>query len=414
MRFGFHKTALLIGAATMLTPAMASAQVNLDAAESDVRVFQGNIDGEAETYEVTVEAGTIMQIDVLSTSGLDPIVTITDAATGNIIAEDDDGGDELNSRVRIPGEDGRRIVIAVDSYDSTWVEEGETYGGTYDLRLSSSTYTAPVTRAVTYGSRETGTVMGEPSLFTFTAAAGDRIEVALLSEGTLDPFLELRDAGGDTLNTNDDGGQGLNSLLVHTFEEPGTYTIAAMGYGESTGEFTLRVRERREATGAQLPLQTIGINDQASGELASEWDSQGTTMPTSIMYMLSDEAKDAIRAGHGEVTIHMIASDEGDPDFGSSIDPFIEVGFETPLGFAVFNQDDDGSGSLDSLLPLNLNLISDEDGMLNALRIRAMGYSGSSGAYTLSITEGLEERVGWSEDEMMIPPPVSIAPAPSN
>jgi len=246
MRFGFHKTALLIGAAALLTPAVVSAQVNLDQAESDVRVFQGNIDGEPATFEVTVPAGSVMQIDVLSTSDLDPIVTVTDAASGEVIAEDDDGGDELNSRVRIRGEeDGRRIVISVNSYDASWTESGESFGGSFDLRLATSTYTAPVTRTVTYGARETGSVQGEPNLFTFEAQAGDMIEVALLSEGELDPYLELRDASGEAIAMDDDGGNGLNSLLRHTFDDAGTYTIAAMGYGESQGDFTLRVREQR-------------------------------------------------------------------------------------------------------------------------------------------------------------------------
>ena len=43
-------------------------------------------------------------------------LTVTDAASGEVIAEDDDGGDELNSRVRIRGvvelhERGRPVLI---------------------------------------------------------------------------------------------------------------------------------------------------------------------------------------------------------------------------------------------------------------------------------------------------------------
>ncbi|KLI63528.1 PPC domain-containing protein [Aurantiacibacter marinus] len=408
MRFGFTKTALLIGAAAMLTPATASAQVNLDAAQSDVRVFQGTVDGEAATFEVTVPAGSIMQIDVLSTSDLDPIVTVTDAATGDVIAEDDDGGDNLNSRVRIRGEEGRRIVISVNSFDATWVEEGETYGGSFDLRLATSTYTAPVTRTVTYGSRETGTVQGEPDLFTFTAQAGDMIEVALLSEGELDPYLELRDADGETINMDDDGGNGLNSLLTHVFEEAGTYTIAAMGYGESTGDYTLRVRERRTAM-AQLPLQMIGLNDEATGELSSPWMEDGMR-PSSILYQLSPAALATIRSGAGQITIRMNAAEGGDPDFGSDIDPFVELGFDTPLGFAVATSDDDGSGTLNAMLPVDLGLLADHPGLLDMMRIRVTGLGGSAGAYTLTITEGMEERVeNVMGDEYSIPaPPVPM------
>ncbi len=413
MRFGFTKTALLIGAAAMLSPVAASAQVNLDAAQSDVRVFQGNVDGEAATFEVSVPAGSVMQIDVMTTSDLDPIVTVTDASTGEVIAEDDDGGDDLNSRVRIRGEDGRRIVISVNSFDATWVEAGESYGGSFDLRLATSTYTAPVTKTVTYGARETGSFQGEPSLFTFNAQAGDMIEVALLSEGDLDPYLELRDADGETIATDDDGGNGLNSRLTHMFEEAGTYTIAAMGFGDSTGDFTMRVRERRTAS-AQLPLQMIGFDDEASGELGSPWQESGL-LPSSIMYQLNDSAMAAIRSGAGEITIHMDAADGGDPDFGGSIDPFVELGFDTPLGFAVATSDDDGSGSLNSLLPVDLGLLADHPGLLDMMRIRVTGLGGSDGAYTLRITQGMEERVDNGMDEMTWEaPPVPMSVSPSN
>ena len=417
MRFGLTKTALLIGAATMLTPAVASAQVNLDQAQSDVRVFQGTVDGEAATYEVTVPASSVMQIDVLSTSDLDPIVTVTDASSGEVIAEDDDGGDNLNSRVRIRGEDnGRRIVISVNSFDAEWAAAGESYGGSFDLRLATSTYTAPVTRVVTYGARETGSVQGEPNLFTFVANAGDRIEVALLSEGELDPFLELRDANEEVINSNDDGGNGLNSLLVHQFDEAGTYTIAAMGYGESMGDFTLRVRERRTAT-AQLPLQMIGFDDEASGELGSPWQ-ENSLLPSSILYQLNESAMAAIRSGDGQITIRMNAADGGDPDFGGNIDPFVELGFDTPLGFAVATSDDDGSGTLDSLLPVDLGLLADHPNLLDMMRIRVTGLGGSDGAYTLTVTQGMEERVGWSAEDAVgmvaPPPPINIRSVPTS
>lgn len=400
MRFGFHTAALLIGAAAVLSPAMAVAQVrDLDQAESDVRVFQGEVDSAAAVFEVSVPAGAVMQIDVLSTSDLDPVVVVRDAATGEVIAENDDGGDDLNSRVRIRGEDGRRIVIEVDSFDASWVEEGESYGGSFDLRLATSAYTAPTTRTVTYGARETGTVMGEPNRFTIAGVAGEMVEIALVSEdGNLDPYLELQDASEETIAFDDDGGQGLNALLRHTFAADGTYTILATGFGDSEGDFVLRVRERREAT-AQLPLQVIGIADPAAGELGSNW-MEGGLLPSHIDYQLSEEAKAAVRAGNGAVTIRMTAVAGSDPDFGGDIDPYVELGFDTPLGFAVADSDDDGAGDLNALLPVDLGLIADSPGLLDMLRIRVQGFGGSGGAYTVEITEGLAPRAsGWDEAE---------------
>ncbi|AKQ41828.1 hypothetical protein CP97_07030 [Aurantiacibacter atlanticus] len=412
MRFGFQKTALLAGAAALIVPAGATAQaVNLDSQSGDVRAFQGNVDGAAATFEVTVPASSIMQIDVMTTSDLDPIVTVTDAATGEVIAEDDDGGGDLNSRVRIRGENGRRIMISVDSYDSTWVEAGEAYGGTFDLRLTTSAYTAPVTRVVGYGAREIGTIIGEPHEFIFTAQPGDTLEVALLAEGDLDPYLELKDAEGGSIAYNDDGGEMLNSLLVHTFESGGTYTILASAYGETEGDYTLRIREQRTHS-AQLPLQVIGLDDEASGELASEW-LENSLLPSSIDYQLSEQAKAAIMAGNGEVTIRMSAVEGDDPDFGGDLDSYIELGFETPLGFAVADSDDDGAGDRDAMLPVNLGLLASYPDMLDMLRIRVKGYSGSMGQYVVKISQGMEARAqGW-EQGMEIPPTPAMS-VPSN
>ncbi|WP_120046974.1 PPC domain-containing protein [Aurantiacibacter aquimixticola] len=399
MRFTISKAALLIGAAMLIAPTAAHAQSrDLGTAATGEASYDGALDNAAASYTLTIPANSVTQIDVISTSDLDPMVTITDAATEEFIAEDDDGGDELNSRLRIRGgESGRRVNIVVNSFDADWLEDGETYGGTFRLALDTEPFVAPVTRAVTYGARETGTVEGEENLFTFRADAGDMIEVALLSEGDLDPYLELRDGNGETIASDDDGGQGLNSLLVHTFENAGTYTIAAQGFGESQGEYTLRVRDRRERS-AQLPLQVIGIEDEASGELGSSWNDTSAFMPSQIDYQLSDAAKAAIRRGNGEVTIRMNAVEAADPDFGGEIDPYVEVGFETPLGFAVAATDDDGSGTLDAMLPLDLGTLADHPDLLDMLRIRVRAFSGSGGNYTLTLSEGMEARAIPNED----------------
>ncbi|GGD55092.1 hypothetical protein GRI62_03675 [Erythrobacter arachoides] len=397
MRFGFYRAALLIGAASVLVPTGAAAQRDLDQENSDVRVFQGNVDSAAAEFRVSVPANSVMQIDVLTTSELDPIVTVTDAGTGETLAEDDDGGDNLNARVRIPGEArGRNIVIAVDSYDSTWVEDGETYGGTFDLRLSNSTFVPHRTRAVTYGARESGTMnAGEANTYTFRAAAGDRVEIALISAegGTLDPYLELQDASGQVLVSNDDS-NGLNSYINHVFADAGTYTIAAKGYGSSTGDYVLRVRDRRDVP-ATTGLQTIAIGGNATGEIAPGFMDENYATPNYVDYRLSDAAKAAIRGGNGGVTIRMDAVESSDPDFGGSIDPYVTVGFDTPLGFAQVAEDDDGSGTLNALLPIDLGLIADRADLLDLLRIRVQGLGGGGGGYTLSMTEGMEERQGY-------------------
>ncbi|MEL1250731.1 PPC domain-containing protein [Aurantiacibacter gilvus] len=383
---------LLASASALLaTPALAQVR-DLDNEASDVRVFQGRVAGEPAVFYVTTPAEGSLVIDVLASGDLDPVVRVRDADSGETIAEDDDGGEGLNSRVTISGEASRRIVIEVDSYSADWAENGDEYGGSFDLRLSISNCTSSGGMAITYGASERGSICGSENLYTFMGEAGQMVEIAMIAEGDdLDPYLELRDAAGETIASNDDGGDSLNSLLRHTFEESGTYTIVATSYGDTTGDYRLRVRSQRAAT-AQLPLQMIGIDDEASGELVSGWAGDDSLGLTHIDYQLNDAARAAIASGNGEITIRMTSAGGGDADFGGSIDPYVEIGYDTPLGFAVIDADDDGAGDLNSLLPIDLGPIADNPGLLDMLRIRAQGFGGSAGAYTLTITEGMEPR----------------------
>ena len=393
----FSRTAILLagaglGVSALLAPSAFAQVRDLDGEESDVRVFQGTVDGEAAVFQFTVPADTALQIDAISRDDFDPVLRVLDA-DGVLIGEDDDGGDDLNARVRLSAEDrSRRITIEVGSFSAEWAEGEGGYGGSFDLRLSTSDYVQVGTRAVTYGARETGVLTGEEHLFTMQGVAGEAVEIALVAnEDGLDPYLELRDSGGETIAFDDDGGDGLNSLLRHTFEESGTYTIAATGLGDSEGGYRLRVRERRQAP-AQIPLQVIGFDSEASGELASDYgeDGEALLVPNYIDYQLSEAVKSAIRAGNGEISIRMNASGAGDPDFGGDIDPFLELGFDTPMGFAVVESDDDSGGDMNAMLPVDLGVIADQPGLLDMLRIRALGYGGTAGAYTLVVTQGME------------------------
>ncbi|MGB3796022.1 MAG: hypothetical protein WA957_06925, partial [Alteraurantiacibacter sp.] len=383
--------ALLLAGASILFATPATAQIrDLDGAESDVRIFQGEVDSQASVFALTVPANTTLQIDAIARDGFDPLLRVLDAS-GELIAQDDDGGDNLNARTRIAAEDrSRRVTIEVDSFDAEWAEDEGGYRGSFDLRLSTSDYALPAIRNVGFDARETGTLMGGEHLFTMEGRAGQSVDMALVAiDSDLDPYLELRDESGETIAVDDDGGEGLNALVRHTFTHNGTYTIAASGLGDSEGDYRFRVRQQPQAA-ARLPLQVIGFDDEASGLLAAMSDEAGdaSLVPAHIDYQLSDAAKSAIRAGTGDVSIRMSGNGAGDPDFGGQIDSYLEIGFDTPLGFAVVERDDDGAGDLDALLRVNLGVFADQPGLLDRLRIRAQGYGGTSGAYTLMVTQG--------------------------
>ena len=412
---------LLAGASLAVLPHMAAAQEirDLDREASNVRSFAGVVTDGPALFEANIAANSALRIDVIATSELDPIVTVTDAATGEVLAEDDDSGGELNSRVTVRGPDGgsegRRVRIAVSSfsYDALGGEQGfgsEPNSGGFDLRLTTLVYNPQSTRAIGWGTAVGGSLLGEEAHeFTFQGEVGQVLDVVLLAgdESGLDPYLELKDEAGEVVASNDDSGGGLNARLRHVMQGAGTYTIVAKAYGTGGGEYTLRVGERREAI-VQAPVQVIGIGDTAEGRLGEGYENGGIE-PAFIDYQLSDEMIAAIVAGGGQVTIRMEQGTDEDPAFGNSLDPYINLGFDTPLGFASVDSDDDSGGNLNAMLPIDLSSIGSDPTLLARLRIRAQAFSGSSGNYVLRVTEGME---ALPVDEEYSDIPISLTPPP--
>ena len=406
MNLPFGKAALLATAAALLAPMSASAQEvrNLDTARSDVQIFEGSVGAEPVRYRVTMERNTFLQVDVTPAEGseLDPVLTITDARTGEVLAEDDDSGGNLASRARIRSDVRRQVELSVTSFAFF---SGEESAGTFELQLRRGEITPLRSDPIAYGGSARGRVgAGEPRYYTFAGVEGQVLEVALIAgDDTFDPMLSLysgTDVEGEMLMSDDDGGEGLNSLLRYTFPKTGTYTIAAGGYGESTGSYTLRVAEQR-ARIDQAALTPLALGERSTGyvegvnyavlatEEAIASEPSAPAEPAGNMYSLSASTIAAIRAGAGEVTVDMTHPLIDDTNFPSGVDPFLELGFETPLGFAaMMTNDDGGEEGLNSRIAVDLTPLATDGDWLERLRIRATTI-GSSGGYDIQLSEGL-------------------------
>lgn len=93
-----------------------------------------------------------------------------------------------------------------------------------------------------YGDEVTGalTAAAPVARYTFEATEGDIVRISLTSSD-FDAYLYLDNAAGTELTRNDDGGEGLNSLISgFAIPATGSYTIRASSFGgSSTGNFTL-------------------------------------------------------------------------------------------------------------------------------------------------------------------------------
>lgn len=431
MKLLHAKAFLLAGAAALLTPIPAAAQDvrNLDNAQSDVLIFDGTVTGEPARFRLTMERGSFLQVDVRPAEGsdLDPVLTITDVRTGEVLAEDDDSGGNLASRARIRSDVRRQVELTVTPFAFF---SGEESSGAFELQLRRGAYTVPRTTPIAYGGEARGRVGAEEQrYYTISGQAGQLLEVALLAEDdSIDPLLNLysgTDVEGEVLMSDDDGGEGLNSLLRFVLPKSGTYTIGVGTYGESTGSFTLRVNEQRSPID-QAALTPLGLAERSTGYLAGVTYDAATEQAveaTGNLYQLSATAIAAIRAGAGEVTIDMTHPLIDNASFPSGVDPFLEVGFETPLGFAsMMTNDDGGEEGLNARIAIDLAPLAADGDWLERLRIRA-NTIGGGGSYDIQIAEGLlpvrepyayEEAAEGYDGEYpvpMVPPPPVMVPA---
>ncbi len=377
-------------------PAAAQEVRDLDRETSNVRTFPGVVGAQPARFEVSLPAGALLKVDAVSTSSIDPYLTITNAQSGHVLGEDDDSGGELNAQVTIrPANADRRIAIEVKQVNSGGAE-GEDTSGAFELRLANFV-PKPATR-VTWGASLDGTIVqGAEHSFVFAGEAGMVVEVALIAQedNGFDPYLAVFNQAGEELAADDDSGANLNAYLRHVMSDDAALTITASGYSEGAGNYTLRVGERREPI-AQAPLQMIGIADVASGRLGAGYEAGGID-PISIDYQLSEEALAAIAGGMHDITITMAAITDED-SLGGGLDPYLELGLKTPLGFAIVDSDDDSAGDLNAMIPLDLSAVAADPGLLSRLRIRAIAIAGSAGDYTLTISPGMEMRAAPAMD----------------
>lgn len=169
-------------------------------------------------------------------------------ADGNPVAEDDDSAGDLNAQIRYRlTEDGTYTIIATSLlYSRT---NGERYSvGEFSVTFATSevgptpTPDAPDTNIpyeAVIGVDETitgGVTPDEPTVtYAFVGEAGQSILISMTSSD-FDTYLILQDADGNELTFNDDGGQGLNSLIgPYIIPEDGTYLIVATSFSHRTG-----------------------------------------------------------------------------------------------------------------------------------------------------------------------------------
>lgn len=107
---------------------------------------------------------------------------------------------------------------------------------------------------------EQGTIEPASREYPLDLEAGDVVTVVLTSED-FDTVLTLLGPDGEEVAFNDDFGNTLNSRIVYSVDEAGSYTIVTKSFDGEGGDFSLAVRPATEYEVAYNEAQ-ISIQDQ--------------------------------------------------------------------------------------------------------------------------------------------------------
>lgn len=205
----------------------------------------------AARYSFNATAGQQVVIEA-SSAAFDTYLFLLNS-TGNIMAEDDDGGVGTNSRIprdaglfRIPS--NGIYTIEVTSYSA---------GSTGSFRLSLEASAGCATQSISIGQTVNGQLTTTDCLsdsgsyytdyYTFQGASGQQINISM-SSSVIDTYLILNGPTGAIIAQNDDiSPTNLNSRIPVsgnlTLTAAGTYTIQASTFNPfETGPYTLSLQ----------------------------------------------------------------------------------------------------------------------------------------------------------------------------
>lgn len=371
-------------AVAMISPAFAQpASLGSDLqgqlATTDQRTEEGQF---YDTYTVNLNAGQGIEVRVNSTD-FDSYVYIGQGSGENWteLARDDDSGGELNSRLRFLAPEAGAYVVRASSFGAESV-------GAYSVSFSEARIVPPPTPiplalgqtlsgSLTENSSTTDEANQPYDLYTYTGNTGDVVVFTMnAAEGSnLDSFVELgrmQEWGWEPWASDDDSGGSLNARLIYRLPEDGEYTLRAMGYSEgATGAYTV------SATPYPIPdapRPTAIRSGQTLTGLLEDGEIINDNLQIYDVYSL--------RVSRGrEVSITLKAID-ADGDGYADFDPYLELGVDSPAGWASVLADDDGAAD-DTGLHSRLTFTPTSSGTVH-LRVMGLGTL-STGTYTISV-----------------------------
>ncbi|NGZ26949.1 MAG: hypothetical protein G8345_08675 [Magnetococcales bacterium] len=327
-----------------------------------------DISGDQDWWRILLSANTsyLFSMEATNSSYLDTYLRLLDDA-GIEISYDDDSGDGYNSLISYTPTSSGTYYISAQGYSSST--------GDYTLSVNNNGSEIPASTDTTNAL----TINGEAAISTIGTSGDQDWWRVILSAGTsyaiqlnanassLDTYLRLLDSSSSVLASDDDSGEGYNSLINYTPLYTGTYYVSAQGYSSYTGSYSLQINDTsgnnnnnddlpaNSSTSGRLTVNASPAN--GSIELSSDQDWWQVVLNSGVAYSIQQDAAS-----------------------GSTLDTYLRL---LDAGGTLLTYDDDSGDYLNSLI----NFTPDTTG---TYFVSAGGYSSSRGSYTLSITTAAE------------------------
>lgn len=222
-------------------------------------------DSFADKYAITLTEATPLRVQ-MNSSALDAYLIVQDAVTGFIVAENDDGAGDTNSRIEQLFPAGRYVIVA-NTFEANEI-------GDYQLSVTSANAACLTSRPITTPSVVNGNLTAAACVLADSSYA-DRLALTVASSTVLtatmrsdsvDSYLFIESDAGVSIGRNDNGAGGTDARVSATLA-PGNYFIYANSAGpRDTGPYALTLASRIDPCGTSRAV-TVGetISDTLTG-----------------------------------------------------------------------------------------------------------------------------------------------------
>jgi hypothetical protein len=212
-----------------------------------------------DAYLFTPDRSGKLSVSLKSTSGLDTVLEVVSANTKQTLAINDNHGLTSDSRIEYSVTSGEKIYLvaygfgkSIGSYKISWQIANVTNTQANDPPSSIATFANSIPSDYDINTRTNPFILNgdidtnsDIDLFRWTPDEDATASVSLSSIGSshLDPALRIIDSTGKTIIRNDDGGEGLDSLIRNFhFQSGKSYFIECSSSGnQSTGKYQLQL-----------------------------------------------------------------------------------------------------------------------------------------------------------------------------